>query len=503
MAASAILLPPSPTPPSYHRIVSPTLTIPSDPLSSIPVGLLACQRDPLLRELDTTVVSCTISQSGPPPSSRTGKKAPVAAAPEHPTLEVILHDTVIFPEGGGQPSDIGILKTTDGRIWTVFQVKRLGGHAIHYVRVDNAETDSLQFVPGTKIHVALGDEGIERRLDHMSIHTSQHLLSAVLESQFNLPTLSWGMSAYPAPCYVELPRSMNIDEIQSVQAEANKYVFEGRQVYVEVQELSQAQLPGVEKLENGRSINKALPADYTGGIMRVVVIDGIDRSPCCGTQLPTLHNLQLFVLPHTEAMSRSSTTSARLYFLAGPRLITYLSNTHSQLTSAAALLSCGLPVVPDRLGQVLDDRKKAEKSVDDLKIELAKFVAKEILQDIQNAHEDPLFVKHIHRTDDLVNPLGFLSAVASAFSGLVSTKSSHVIILSSSPSSQTSSSTSVVLVFGLEEKRVKEAGEQLKSKLGVKGGGKGPRWSGKFVGVWKEGREDAAVADILEAIAGQ
>ncbi|KAH7930096.1 ThrRS/AlaRS common domain-containing protein [Leucogyrophana mollusca] len=502
MAASAILLPPTPTPPSYHRIVSPTLTIPSDPLLSIPVGLLACQRDPLLRELETTVVRCSISQSGPPPSSRTGKKAPVAVAPEHPTLEVILHDTVIFPEGGGQPSDIGIIKT-EGRTWTVFQVKRLGGHAIHYVHVENAELDALNFTPGTKLQVALGDEGFERRLDHMSMHTSQHLLSAVLESQLNLPTLSWGMSAYPAPCYVELPRSMSVEEILSVQTEANKYVFEGRQVYVEVQELSRAQLPGVEKLENGRSVNKALPADYTGGIMRVVVIDGIDRSPCCGTQLPTLHNLQLFIIPHTEALSRSSTTSARLYFLAGPRLITYLSDTHSQLTSAAALLSCGASVVPTRLGQVLDDRKKAEKSVDELKIELAKFVAKDLLQDMQNAPEGKLFVKHMHRTDDSANSLGFLSAVATAFSGIAPAQRSYLLVFSSSPSSQTSSSTSVVLVFGVDEKQVKEAGEQLKSKLGVKGGGKGLRWSGKFTGVWREGREDTAMADILKGIVNQ
>ena len=44
MAATATLSPPSVTPPTYHRIVSPTLTIPVDPLQPIPVGLLACQR---------------------------------------------------------------------------------------------------------------------------------------------------------------------------------------------------------------------------------------------------------------------------------------------------------------------------------------------------------------------------------------------------------------------------------------------------------------------------
>ena len=47
MAATAFLIAPT-TPPDYHRIVSPTLSIPSDPHISVPVGLLACQRIVLL-----------------------------------------------------------------------------------------------------------------------------------------------------------------------------------------------------------------------------------------------------------------------------------------------------------------------------------------------------------------------------------------------------------------------------------------------------------------------
>ena len=43
MAATTLLIAPT-TPPDYHRIVSPTLSIPSDPHISVPVGLLACQR---------------------------------------------------------------------------------------------------------------------------------------------------------------------------------------------------------------------------------------------------------------------------------------------------------------------------------------------------------------------------------------------------------------------------------------------------------------------------
>lgn len=71
----------------------------------------------------------------------------------------------------------------------------------------------------------------------------------------------------------------------------------------------------------------------------------------------------------------------------------------------------------------------------------------------------------------------------------------YIVVLSSSPSTQTATSTSTVLVFGLDEGKVKEAGDALKTKLNVKGGGKG-RWSGKFTGVWRE-KESRAVEEAL------
>jgi len=75
---------------------------------------------------------------------------------------------------------------------------------------------------------------------------------------------------------------MSQQEIASIQLEANKLVFEGRRVHVEVQELDRhtdLESQSVPKLENGRSVGKALPEDYTGGVKRVVVIDGVDRNP--------------------------------------------------------------------------------------------------------------------------------------------------------------------------------------------------------------------------------
>ena len=131
-----------------------------------------CRRatgDPLLRELVSTVVSCQASQSPPPASKQRAKKDKATSAAVGPLVQVILHDTILFPEGGGQPHDTGVFTSADGELWDVVDVKRFGGHAIHYVRVGDRGVDAAlkAFAPGSLVNVALGEAGLNRRLDHV------------------------------------------------------------------------------------------------------------------------------------------------------------------------------------------------------------------------------------------------------------------------------------------------------------------------------------------------
>lgn len=96
-----------PTPAHMLHSPSPTAT-PASYLShafELPkqryVGLLACQRDPLLHQLRSRVVSCEQSVPATPVAAKKGKKAANAEAPAVPQLwEIQLEDTVLFPEVG-------------------------------------------------------------------------------------------------------------------------------------------------------------------------------------------------------------------------------------------------------------------------------------------------------------------------------------------------------------------------------------------------------------------
>lgn len=114
----------------------------------------------------------------PPSSAKKGthlKQEKVSSIPtfHYPVLQVILHDTVLFPEGGGQPTDIGTLTSEDGKVWNVELVKRHGGVAVHYIKsVENIGDVPNVFAPGKRASLELGQAGFQRRLDHVGVLTS-------------------------------------------------------------------------------------------------------------------------------------------------------------------------------------------------------------------------------------------------------------------------------------------------------------------------------------------
>jgi Ser-tRNA(Ala) deacylase AlaX len=103
----------------------------------------------------------------------------------------------------------------------------------------------------------------------MSIHTAQHLLSAVLDV-FDLNTLSWGMPAYPSldPPYIELPRALTWEEAQAAEARCNELIKEDRKVWIDVTVQGETRLQ-VDSVKDAEGIDveresRGIPKDYTG-----------------------------------------------------------------------------------------------------------------------------------------------------------------------------------------------------------------------------------------------
>ncbi|KAG5482697.1 hypothetical protein CUR178_06734 [Leishmania enriettii] len=310
------------------------------------VGELACQKDSFLRELTATVVSCEPAKRAAAAAKVKVRGASDDAVGEAVAHDVILSDSVLFPEGGGQPCDYGTLRVVSGGNekadpacgltaappLSITKVRRVG---------DMCVLTSPAAIPvGATVHQIVD---WPRRLDHMQHHTGQHLLTAVVERKdtLHLPTVSWSLThpycfiqvdvdpyvsdpTSPYHAYITKEKKISDDMVGEIEAICNDAiarstavecnVFENREVYQQEQDRrhqAAASSPdGAEEAFRSRGI----PEDITGPV-RIISLDAIDSCTCCGTHLHTLAQLQVMYLLHQEVKG----TMVKLYFITGER----------------------------------------------------------------------------------------------------------------------------------------------------------------------------------------
>lgn len=215
------------------------------------------------RHLKKKGASATSTPADTPHGS--GSATPVV--PPGKLWEVELDDTVVFPEGGGQPWDTGrmFLRDANGaeHAFAIESCIRRKLDAVHVVRVPDDSPIAFDSLVGAEATVEVA---WERRMDHMITHTAQHLLSAVLDTR-GLPTLSWGMGQHPtteAP-YVELPRGLTWAEVAEVEKECNELIQKNLKVWIDVSvQQDHGTVSDPERANEVERENRSIPKDYTG-----------------------------------------------------------------------------------------------------------------------------------------------------------------------------------------------------------------------------------------------
>jgi alanyl-tRNA synthetase len=179
---------------------------------------------------------------------------------------VYLDRTAFYPTSGGQPFDTGTLG---------------GAKVIEVIDEDSRVLHLLDHVLDAPVESQEVEGHIDwpRRFDHMQQHTGQHLLSAVLEELFAIPTLSFHMGAELSTIEIGAG-ALDTSRIEQVEQRCAKIVSEARPVVITFDQAS-ADL-GLRK------------ASERTGTLRVVAIDGIDRSACGGTHVRSTAEIGMF-----------------------------------------------------------------------------------------------------------------------------------------------------------------------------------------------------------------
>lgn len=223
-----------------------------------------------------------------------------------PTWEVVLDRSAFYPTSGGQPNDLG--KIHDAR---VVDVRDEVDEIVHIV-------DRELFEGG--VH---GCVDWARRFDHMQQHSGQHLLSAMFQDRYGLPTVSFHLGS--ERCTIDLQGPEPTGEVlQGAQRAANAVVFEDRPVNVRYGTAEEFAAQGVRK-EVQRE-----------GILRAIEIERADLQPCGGTHVKSTGQIGVILARRCTRIRQDW----RVEFACGARAARFASNDFALLRTIGEHLSC-------------------------------------------------------------------------------------------------------------------------------------------------------------------
>jgi alanyl-tRNA synthetase len=250
-------------------------------------------------------------------------------------LRVYLDRTAFYPTSGGQLHDLGTLNGV-----ALVDVVDEGDRIAHVVESPLAEGP------------AKGRIDWLRRYDFMQQHTGQHLLSAVAEREFGWKTVS-----------VHFGLEMSTVDLETAAAGTAQF----HRLEERTNELVFACLPVTVAFEDATAAAGLRKASDREGELRIVAIEGMDRSACGGTHVSTTGEIGPVLLRKVDKIRGI----VRLEFACGMRALRRSRAEYESLAKAARVFSSHWEEIADAAAAQAEALKESEKARKKLSLEAA------------------------------------------------------------------------------------------------------------------------------------
>lgn len=220
--------------------------------------------------------------------------------------EILLSQTVFFPEQGGQPADNGAI----------------GDAIIYDVKIKESEIYHLAKEPLPIDSIQMAKINFKRRFDFMQQHSGEHLLSYSFWKLYQADNVGFHLGIDSST--IDLNRPMTKEELREAEIYANRQVYENRPVSARV-----LSLPEFETIMLRKKAEKAFDAP------RVVEIEGSDRCTCCAPHVRMTGEIGLIKIIRASAYKGGT----RVEFLCGERALLDYEQKNEIVLRAGALLS--------------------------------------------------------------------------------------------------------------------------------------------------------------------
>jgi len=363
---------------------------------------------------------------------------------------VVLEDSILFPEGGGQPGDRGRIGSAG-----VLDVVRGRTEDIHIV--DGA----LEPGPAT-VRLDWG-----RRFDHMQQHTGQHLLTAVARGRFGWATRAFHLG--PELCDVEL-------DAPQIAPQQRHGLEEAVTCEIAAARGVTASWVTPEEYKTLDARSRGLPEGHEGDV-RLVEIKGLDVNTCGGTHLASTSELECVKLIGAEPAPGGT----RLFFVFGKRVRDRLEAHEQRNHALRAILGRPDDGLVAAVEQRLSSEKDLERSLRGADEELAALYASSLA-----AGAGALLTRHFENKD-----AAFLQKVVRP---LLGAGGGRMVFLTAEKGGGAFFALAAGNACGADVPRL---GREVAAMLNGKGGGSGRQFQGKFADLGKLGDARA----VLEAAA--
>jgi misacylated tRNA(Ala) deacylase len=178
-----------------------------------------------------------------------------------------LDKTAFYPEGGGQPSDIGYIEWNNNQS-EITQVIKKGDTIKHIIKGEKPPV-------GTKVKANIK---WERRYGHMKMHTAQHILSGIIFDDYKARTV--GNQIHTDYSRVDFhPAHFSQEDLVNIEKKFNEIVSKKLPIKIYKEERESLE----KRVDQQRANLDLLPKFVTN--LRIVEIEGFDICPCAGTHV--------------------------------------------------------------------------------------------------------------------------------------------------------------------------------------------------------------------------
>lgn len=258
---------------------------------------------------------------------------------------IVLKETAFYPEGGGQPCDLG--EINGSKVEYVYEEN----NTIYHVLDENVD----RTIVSCKVN-------FQRRFDHMQQHSGEHLLSAAFFKLYGGKNIGFHLGEDYVTIDISLP-SITKEMIKEVENFCSEAILKDMPVKCSVVNKEQLNLIPIRK-------ETTVTED-----IRIVEIESTDYSACCGTHVNTTAEIGMLKIIKVEKYKGNS----RIYFKCGRRALNDYAKKHEIISELVKLLSSDEDNIISQVDSMIKTGKEKSKTISDLKSKFCELHVQDIL----------------------------------------------------------------------------------------------------------------------------